>query len=149
MGGRITRWFSRRGEQQMEVPGSQLVVQLPLSSFWGKQDEIEARDRLAAAIERDLGRHGCGKYDGKDTGSGTTNLYFYGIPDDAWARAVKLVVTALKRRKLTDKAVVVRVDFVPRGVDMEVVESVVWPPGGGASGTAKPTPSAPCDSKPI
>jgi hypothetical protein len=112
----------------MEVPGSQLVVQLPLSSFWGTVAEIDARDRLAAAIERALKRQGCGKYDGKDTGSGTTNLYFYDIPDDAWDQALRLVVAALRRRKLAEKAVVARCDFVPQGADVEVVNRVIWPP---------------------
>jgi hypothetical protein len=85
-----------------------LIVQLPLSSFWGKEDEIEAGNKLAAAIERDLQRYRCGLYDGKDTGSGTTNLYFCKISDGAWERATKLVVTALKRRRLAEKAIVAR-----------------------------------------
>jgi hypothetical protein len=105
-----------------------MIVQLPLSSYWGKDDEIEARDKLAEAIERDLQRHSCGQYDGNDTGCGTTNLYFYDIPDGAWERAVKLVVTALKRRGVAEKAIVARCDFVPRGVDCEAIHTVLWPP---------------------
>lgn len=111
----------------MEVPKSLLIVRLPLSSFWGTDDEIEARNKLAAAIERDLQRHGCGKYDGKDTGCGTTNLFFQDIPDDAWEQAIKLVVTALKRRRLDAKAIVARCDFVPKEEDIAAVRTVVWP----------------------
>jgi hypothetical protein len=115
-------------ENEETLSGSILIVQLPLSSFWGKKDEIEARDKLAAAIERDLQRHGCGKYDGKDTGCSTTNLYFREIPDSAWDQAIKFVITALKRRKLAAKAIIARCAFIPKGNDVEAVNTVVWPP---------------------
>jgi hypothetical protein len=104
-----------------------LIVQLPLSSLWGTDEEYEARNDLADVLDQLFQQEGCGVFDGTDIGEGKTNLFIVRITDQDFPRAVALVLGELRRRNLLDKAVVARSVAVgdPDGPWAE--HAVVWP----------------------
>jgi hypothetical protein len=104
-----------------------LIVQLPLSSFWGTDDEYEYHNEMADALDRLFQQHGSGVFDGTDIGEGKTNLFIYEITDQDFDKAVTLVLQELRRRNLMDKVIVARTVAVgdPDGPWAE--HTVVWP----------------------
>jgi hypothetical protein len=102
-----------------------MIVQLPLSSFWGRESELAARDGLADAFDRLFAESELGKFDGTDCGSGTTNLFIYCIAPPNWERAVELVLTELRRQNLAERAIIVKSIWVEERDSCEW--TVVWP----------------------
>jgi hypothetical protein len=104
-----------------------LIVQLPLSSFWGTAEEYDHRNEVADALDRLFQQSGCGTFDGTDTGEGKTNLFIYGIADGAFDQAVALVLGELRRRGLLERAIVARTELVGDPEDPWAQHTVVWP----------------------
>jgi hypothetical protein len=105
-----------------------MIIQLPLTGFWGTDDEMAGRDDLAETLERLFRESRLGVFDGTDCGSGTTNLFTYEIAPANWDRAVEMVLAELQRRSLLESAIVVKsLPHVPgSGSDGWIV---VWPKG--------------------
>jgi hypothetical protein len=104
-----------------------LIVQLPLSAFWGTAEECGHRNEVADALDRLFQEHGCGMFDGTDIGEGRTNLFIYEITDQNFGKAFTLVLDELRRRNLLAQAIVARTVAVgdPDGPWAE--HTVVWP----------------------
>ncbi len=106
-----------------------LIVQLPLSGTWGTDDEVAARDELAAALADGFRAHGYGRFRCTEDGVGKTNLVFsepaYADLDTLPAEYVR---SELRARGLLDKAVIAY-EVKERGPDgtRQVRYVVVWP----------------------
>jgi hypothetical protein len=106
-----------------------LIVQLPLSNTWGTDEEIAARDELAAALAEGFKAHGYGRFRGIEDGAGKTNLVFsepaYSDLDTLPAEYIR---SELRARGLLDKAVIAY-EVKSRGPDRSqgVRYVVVWP----------------------
>ncbi|MBI1914524.1 MAG: hypothetical protein HYS12_07270 [Planctomycetes bacterium] len=103
-----------------------MIIQLPLTGFWGTDDEMSARDNLAEALEVLFQRSGLGAFDGTDCGSGTTNLFTYGIAPANWDRAVEMVLSQLRQRHLSERAIIVK-SLPDEPDDGSEKWIVVWP----------------------
>jgi Fe-S cluster assembly iron-binding protein IscA len=111
---------------EVEAVSLGMIIQLPLTGRWGTEDEIQARDELAEALEDLLEREGLGEFSGTDVGSGSANLFIDGINAAEWEQAVQVVLDELKRRRLGERALIVK--SLPEG--QEEGGSgwvVVWP----------------------
>src|SRR5438874_317251 len=104
-----------------------LIVQLPISGFWGTDDENDIRREIGEAMEVRFRQTGLGNFDGSDCGSGTINFFTFRIRPDDWDRAFDLWLTELRRRKLAERAIVVR-SVAADEDDDDREYTVVWPP---------------------
>jgi hypothetical protein len=104
-----------------------MIVQLPLTGFWGTDEELDSSDLLAEVMEELLQRHGCGRFDGTDCGSGTRNLFIYEIRDQDWDRALDLVLEELRRRGLANQALIAKSVLVGPEEGPWAEHSVAWP----------------------
>jgi hypothetical protein len=104
-----------------------MIVQVPLSSFWGTDEEMDASDQLAEALDELFQRHGCGKFDGTDCGSGSRNLFIYEIPDEQWDHALELVLEELARRGFLNQVVVAKSILVGPADGPWAEHTVAWP----------------------
>jgi hypothetical protein len=104
-----------------------LLVQLPLSNGWGTDEEIAARDELAAALRDGFEAHGYGQFRGIEDGIGKTNLILsergYCDLDTLPAEYLR---AELRARGLLDNAVIAY-EAKSRGSDVRYI--VVWPEG--------------------
>jgi hypothetical protein len=107
-----------------------IIVQLPLTGFWGTEEQLAKRNDLARAFDTVFAAHDWhGFFDGTDTGSGTTNLFIEEIADSNWDEALEKVIAELRTRGLLDVAVIARSVEVGPEEGPWAEHTVVWPPG--------------------
>src|SRR5207248_7805936 len=80
-GGRRPGKVERMEEAKRIDDENSLIVQLPLSSFWGTEEEYKSREELADALDQLFHQDGCGVFDGTDIGEGKTNLFIVRLTD--------------------------------------------------------------------
>jgi len=103
-----------------------LIVQYRLTGYWGDDREIECRDDFAFAIDEILQARGLGMFDGRDTGGGASNLFFF-VPNERVQAALRVIVEQIERRGLAGNILVARSIVIPKDPDPDIEHRVVWP----------------------
>ncbi len=101
----------------------QLIIQIPLASYFGEDEEMSLRDQLAESLEVVFQENDCGVFDGTDSGMGKTNLFIYEIPYHRWEDAFRLSMNELNRTQLEEKVT------IAYGFMDEEELKVIWPSG--------------------
>jgi len=110
------------GEERLDQPFTQLVVQFPIRGH-GTVEDLDFRHQLEALLDQALRGAGLGWVDGGDIGSGTINIFAI-VEPDAWEQAWAVIRTELARQEVLHRAVVAR---DARGDDGDEWPVVIWP----------------------